>query len=652
MSNGDRVSAMRADSETIPPPESFIEQANVTDESIYEEWDANWPECWERAASFLDWMTEYDTVLDADGPSFRWFSGGQLNASYNCVDRHLSERSTQDALHWEGVGGETRTYTYLDLYHAVNECAAALRSLGVEEDDVVTLYLPMIPELPIAMLACARIGAPHNIVFADFSADVLASRIERTDSAYLITADGYYRSADAVDLKSTADNARITVDREMTVVVVDRLGSEPHLGQGYYSYDDLLAEHAGREVEPVVRDASSPLFRIYTSGTTGEPKAVEHTTGGYLAHIAWTSHAVLDIKPEDTYWCAADISWITGHSYVVYGPLALGTTSVMYEGLPERSGRDRVWDVIERNEVDILYTSPTTVRTFMKRGSERPAQYDLSSLRLLGTVGEPIDPRTWMWYYTHVGNENCPVVDTWWQTETGAVLLSTLPGIDPMTPGTVGRALPGIDAYVVDATGTATETDETGYLTVAKPWPGMPSSLATHQGWATNHVDCGTGWQDSSENSGAGWQYISEDSAVVNADEKTTILGRVDDVITIAGHRLGTTEIERAICEVEGVAETAVVTGEIEEIHAYVSPERRHHDSTLRERVGTAIETVVGSVEIPTEIIVTPSLPKTRSGKIMRRLLKSMANDEEIGDISALRNPELVGALQSATSND
>jgi acetyl-CoA synthetase len=641
MSNGDRERAMRDNGETIPPPESFIEQANVTDESIYEEFDADWPECWERAAGFLDWTTEYDTVLDGDGPPFRWFSGGELNASYNCVDRHLSERGDQNALHWEGVGGETRTYTYLDLHHAVNECASALRSLGVEEDDVVTLYLPMVPELPIAMLACARIGAPHNIVFADFSADVLAARIERTDSAYLITADGYYRSSDAVNLKNTADNARIAVDREMTVVVVDRLGSDPHLGRECYSYDDLLAEHAGSEVEPVVRAASDPLFRISTSGTTGQPKAVEHTTGGYLAHTAWTSHAVLDIKPEDTYWCAADISWITGHSYVVYGPLALGTTSIMYEGLPERSGRDRVWDVIERNEVDILYTSPTTIRTFMKQGTEHPAQYDLSSLRLLGTVGEPIDPRTWMWYYTHVGNENCPVVDTWWQTETGAILLSTLPGIDSMTPGAVGRSLPGIDARVVDATGTATQTDETGFLTITKPWPGMPISLATHQDWATDHA-------------GDEWRYFSEDGAVVDANDTTTILGRLDDVITVAGHRLGTTEIERAIVEVEGVAETAVVSGESEEntIHAYVSPERKLRDSELRERVVRAIETTIGSVEIPKEIVITPSLPKTRSGKIMRRLLKAMVNDEEIGDISALRNPELVGELQSATCSE
>jgi acetyl-CoA synthetase len=640
MSNGERAPP-RADSEAIPPPESFIEQANVTSESVYEEFDENWPECWERAAVFLDWETDYDTVLDADEPPFRWFAGGQLNASYNCVDRHLSERKNQNALHWEGVDGTTRAYTYLDLYHAVNECAAALRSLGVEEGDVVTMYLPMIPELPIAMLACARIGAPHNIVFADFSADVLTSRIERTDSEYLITSDGYYRSADAVDLKNKADNARIAVDREMTVVVVDRLGGEPHLGQDHHWYDDLTAEHAGAEIEPVVRNASDPLFRIYTSGTTGEPKAVEHTTGGYLAQVAWTSHAVLDIKPEDTYWCAADISWITGHSYVVYGPLAFGTTSVMYEGLPERSGRDRVWDVIERNEVDIFYTSPTTIRMFMKRGAQHPARYDLSSLRLLGSVGEPIDHRTWMWYYTHVGNKNCPIVDTWWQTETGAILVSTLPAIDPMTPGTVGRSLPGIDTHVVDATGTTTETDETGYLTIAKPWPGMPCALATNQDWAFDHDD----------DFGDEWQYVPEDGAVVDANGYTTILGRVDDVINVSGHRLGTTEIEHSIVDVEGVAESAVVADTRETnsvIHAYVSPGRKQHcESELRERVVTAIETAIGSVDIPKKIVITPDLPKTSSGKIMRRLLEAMVNDEEIGDISALRNPELVGELQA-----
>lgn len=647
MTDGDeRVPLVRSDGEMIPPPEPFIEQANVTDESIYEEFDANWPDCWERAGRLLSWMTEYDTVLDAERPPLGWFVGGQLNACYNCVDRHLNERAHQVALHWESVCGETRTYTYLDLHREINECATALRELGVGEDDTVTLYLPMVPELPVAMLACARIGAPHNVVFADFSADVLASRIERTDSEYLITSDGYYRSADAVDLKSTADNACIAVDRSMTVVVVDRLGFEPHLGRNHYRYDDLIATHAGAEIEPVVRDASSPLFRIYTSGTTGTPKAVEHTTGGYLAHTAWTSRAVLDIKPEDTYWCAADISWITGHSYVVYGPLALGTTSVMYEGFPERSGKNRVWEIIERNEVDILYTSPTTIRTFMKRGKKYPDNHDLSSLRLLGTVGEPIAPRTWRWYYTHVGNERCPIVDTWWQTETGAMLVSTLPGVDPMIPGSVGRPLPGIVTRVVDADGSVVEADQEGYLTIAKPWPGMPCALTAHHGWANEH----------DKRFGDAWLYATEDSAVETEDGYTTIIGRVDDVITVAGHRLGTAAVEGSIVDIDGVTETAVVVGtremESDVIYAYVSPERepkRYSDSVLRERVVSAIEKTIGLAAIPRRVIITPDLPKTRSGKTMRRLLEAIANGEEIGTVSALRNPALIGELQADT---
>ncbi|WP_433634816.1 AMP-binding protein, partial [Halomicrococcus sp. NG-SE-24] len=357
----------------------------------------------------------------------------------------------------------------------VNEFAAALRDLGVEEDDVVTMYMPMVPELPIAMLACARIGAPHSVVFAGFSADALATRMESADSEYLVTCDGYYRRGDALEHKQKADDGLDDVDHDVSsVVVVDRLGDEyDHpMDDGERAYADLIDEHAGAEVDPVERDAEDMLFLMYTSGTTGQPKGVKHTTGGYLSYVAWTSQTVLDIEADDTYWCSADIGWITGHSYIVYGPLALGTTSVMYEGTPDYPDKDRLWEIVEEYGVDIFYTAPTAIRAFMKWGSQHPDQHDLSSLRLLGTVGEPINPRAWKWYYKHIGNENCPIVDTWWQTETGGMMVTTLPGVGTMKPGSAGPALPGIDAKVVDTTGEEVEPGRAGYLTVDKPWPG------------------------------------------------------------------------------------------------------------------------------------------------------------------------------------
>ncbi|WP_254272360.1 acetate--CoA ligase [Haloarcula marina] len=630
------------DRPAIDPPAWFVEQANVSDPSVYDAFEAEWPECWDRAGELLDWDDPYDAVFRGDErPPFEWFPGGRLNASYNCIDRHLPERKNQLALIWEGPLGDATTYTYRELYREVNAVAAALRDHGVEADDVVTIYLPMVPELPILMLACVRLGVVHNVVFAGFSADALAERMERTGSELLVTCDGYYRRGSAVAQKNKADNARIAVDQDVSVVVVERLGLDVHLGDGYYDYEALRATHDGAEVDPVPRAADDTLFRIYTSGTTGEPKAVDHTTGGYLAHVAWTAQSVLDIKPGDTYWCSADIGWITGHSYIVYGPLSLGTTTVLYNGTPDHPEKDRLWELVERYAVDVFYTAPTAVRAFMKWGEEHPAGHDLSSLRLLGTVGEPIDERAWRWYREHIGGGECPVVDTWWQTETGAILVSTLPGVDGMKPGAAGKPLPGIETGVVDPAGEGVSEGEAGELVVTRPWPGMPDALRTGEDWGAAAAR------------GEEWRYYPEDGATIDDDGYITVLGRVDDAINVAGRRFSTMELESAITGVTGIAEAAVVGADHETtgtaLYAYVSAEDGYTEADLRERIAEAVTDAIGGVAKPEAVVFTPDLPKTRSGKVMRRLLAAVANDDPLGDISALRNPEIVGELQSAT---
>ncbi|NUB91357.1 acetate--CoA ligase [Haloterrigena sp. SYSU A121-1] len=660
------LEARLEEQETFEPSDSFVEQANVSDPDVYEEFEENWPDCWERAADLLSWDEEYDTVLeDGDAPFYEWFTGGELNASYNCLDRHVEEGAkNRAAIKWEGELGETRTYTYGDLLNEVEAFAAALRDLGVEEDDVVTLYMPMIPELPIAMLACARLGAPHSVVFAGFSADALATRMNSADSEYLVTCDGYYRRGDALNHKEKADKGLRGVENDVQTVVVDRLGDEltHFLGNDAHDYDELVADHEGASVEPVSRDAEDMLFLMYTSGTTGEPKGVKHTTGGYLAYTAWTSHAVLDVKPEDTYWCTADIGWITGHSYIVYGPLALGTTTMMYEGTPDYPDKDRLWELIERNRVDTFYTAPTAIRSFMKWGSEYPERHDLSSLRLLGTVGEPINPRAWKWYYKHIGDEECPIVDTWWQTETGGMMITTLPAINEMKPGSAGPPLPGIDARVVDAAGEEISAGEAGYLTVNNPWPGMLRTLYQNderfidEYWteysdadAVNRQLTSPHSSESREDADE-WVYFPEDGATVDEDGYVTVLGRVDDVINVSGHRLGTMEIESAIVGVPGVAEAAVVGGDHEikgeAVYTYVILEDDAEPSEdMRERIVAAVEDDIGPIARPEEVLFTPELPKTRSGKIMRRLLEDIASGNELGDTSTLRNPEIVDEI-------
>ena len=645
--------------DTFEPPESFVEQANVADDAIYDEFEESWPECWERAADRLDWFDDYDTVLDDSNPPFyEWFTGGSLNASYNCIDRHVENGAkNRVAIQWEGELGETRTITYQELHREVNAFAAGLRDLGVEADDVVTLYMPMIPELPVAMLACARIGAPHSVVFAGFSANALATRMDAADSEYLVTCDGYYRRGDALNHKQKADEGLRSVDGEVTTVVVDRLGDEltHFLGDHARDYDDLVDAHAGETVDPVERDAEDMLFLMYTSGTTGEPKGVKHTTGGYLSHAAWTTETVLDVKPEDTYWCAADIGWITGHSYIVYGPLALGTTTVMYEGTPDYPERDRLWELVEKYRVDQLYTAPTAIRSFMKWGSEYPERHDLSSLRLLGTVGEPINPRAWKWYYKHVGGEECPVVDTWWQTETGGMMITTLPGVGTMKPGSAGPPLPGISADVLDVSGDPVDAGDAGYLTIDKPWPGMLRTLYKNDERYVNEYWREYSYVDSDDPDD--WTYFPEDGAKIDEDGYITVLGRVDDVLNVSGHRLGTMEIESAIVGVPGVAEAAVVGGDHdvkgEAVHAYVITEDdADPGDELREKIIEGVEDAIGPIARPESVVFTPELPKTRSGKIMRRLLEDIANGEALGDTSTLRNPDVVEDIQAKVAED
>ena len=634
--------------DTFEPPAEFVDQANVTDEGIYEEFEKNWPDCWESAAEVLEWYDEYDEVLDdSDAPFYEWFVDGKLNASHNCLDRHLDGRGDEVAIEWVGEPvDEKRTYTYEELHREVNEFAAALRDIGVEEDDVVTMYMPMIPELPIAMLACARIGAPHSVVFAGFSADALATRMKSADSEFLVTCDGYYRRGDGLDHVSKASEGVDDVDHEVTSVMVERLDEGGEVSPAQHGYSELIEEHSGATVEPVERDAEDMLFLMYTSGTTGTPKGVKHTTGGYLSYAAWTSHAVLDVKPEDTYWCSADIGWITGHSYIVYGPLALGTTTVMYEGTPDYPDKDRMWEIVDEYGVNQLYTAPTAIRAFMKWGSEYPEAHDLSSLRLLGTVGEPINPRAWKWYYKHIGNESCPVVDTWWQTETGGMMVTTLPGVCDMKPGSAGPPLPGISAKVVDEEGQEVDAGDAGYLTVDKPWPGMLRTLYKNDERFVNEY-----WEEYSDPDADEWVYFPEDGAKIDEDGYITVLGRVDDVINVSGHRLGTMEVESAIVGVEGVAEAAVVGGEHElkgeAVYAYAITEDGYEgDDELRERVVEGVEDAIGPIARPEEVVFTDELPKTRSGKIMRRLLEDISNEESLGDTSTLRNPDVVDDIQ------
>jgi acetyl-CoA synthetase len=631
----------------FPPPAELAQAANVTAADVRAA-RADPLAFWEEQARRLSWAQPWTRVLDwSEAPVARWFTGGRLNVAYNCVDRHVEAgQGTKVAFHWEGEPGDTRTVTYAELKDAVCRAANALTELGVREGDRVAIYMPMIPETAVAMLACARIGAPHTVVFGGFSADALKGRILDCDARVVITADGGYRKGSASALKPAVDQAVADCPDVRNVVVVRRTGQEVSFTEGRdIWWHDLMARQP-IDHEPRFFDSEHPLYIMYTSGTTAKPKGILHTSGGYLAQVAWTHWAVFDIKPEqDVFWTAADIGWVTGHSYIVYGPLANGATSVMYEGTPDTPHQGRWWEIVQRYGVTILYCAPTAIRTFMKWGEEVPAQFDLSSLRIIGSVGEPINPEAWMWYRHNIGRDRCPVVDTWWQTETGAQMLSPLPGVDVCKPGSAIGPLPGVSADVVDDHGDPVPNGSGGYLVLTEPWPAM---LRTIWGDPERYVD--TYW---SRFPGV---YFAGDGAKKDEDGDIWLLGRVDDVMNVAGHRISTTEVESALVSHPKVAEAAVVgatdatTGQgivaFVILRADVEDETAEAGEELVRDLRAHVTREIGPIARPREIMVVPELPKTRSGKIMRRLLRDVAENRRLGDVTTLTDSSVMQLIK------
>jgi acetyl-CoA synthetase len=634
------IDALLAEHRTFPPPERVRADALVVDTSLYDEAARDDEGFWARqAAELIDWSREWDTICEWELPDAKWFVGGQLNAAHNCLDRHVAAgRGDKVALLFEGEPGDERRITYAELLAEVQRFANALKGLGVDKGDRVNIYLPMIPEAAVAMLACARIGAAHSVVFGGFSSQSLADRINDAEAKVLITADGGYRRGEVFPLKPAADEAVEATTSIEHVVVVRRGGNDITMvdGRDHWYHDLVDAADADCPAEPM--DSEQLLFLLYTSGTTGKPKGIMHTTGGYLTQVAYTHKFVFDHHPEtDVFWCTADVGWVTGHSYIVYGPLANGATIVMYEGVPNYPGNDRFWSIIEKYGVTIFYTAPTAIRTFMKWGAAEPAKHDLSSLRVIGTVGEPINPEAWIWYHTNIGGERCPVVDTWWQTETGGIMISPLPGATTTKPGSATFPLPGISAEVVDQEG-GTVAIGGGYLTLTRPWPGMLRGI-----WGDPQRYYDTYWAR------FGDRYFAGDGAKLDEDGYFWLLGRVDDVMNVSGHRISTTEVESALVSHPAVAEAAVVgaqdatTGQA--IIAYVTL-RGDADvdvAALRDHVGTEI----GALAKPKTIYLTPDLPKTRSGKIMRRLLRDVAEGRNLGDTTTLADASVVDELQA-----
>ena len=628
---------------TFPPPPDFAAQALVNDRALYDEADGDPEAFWARQArELLSWTTDFKTVCEWDLPFAKWFVGGQLNVAYNCLDRHVEAgRGDNVAYHWEGEPGDTRTITYAVLLAEVQRFANVLKGLGVVKGDRVNIYLPMIPELPIALLACARIGAAHSVVFGGFSPDSLSDRINDAEAKVLITADGGYRKGAAALLKPNADVALASTPSIEHVVVVNRTGSDVHMEQGRdHWYHELMADaEADCPAEPM--DSEQLLYLLYTSGTTAKPKGIMHTSGGYLTQVAFTHKYVFDLHADtDVYWCSADIGWVTGHSYIVYGPLANGATSVMYEGTPDTPGRDRWWDIIERYRVTKFYTAPTAIRTFMKWGASEAEKHDLSSLKLLGSVGEPINPEAWMWYHEHIGGGRCPIVDTWWQTETGAIMISPLPGVTTTKPGSATHPLPGIGVELVDDGGKPV-TRGGGYLTLTRPWPAMLRGI-----YGDPERYRQTYW---SKFEG---RYFAGDGAKLDAGGYLWLLGRVDDVMNVSGHRISTAEVESALVAHESVAEAAVVgatdatTGQA--IIAYVTLRGGFeaddaHGQALRVHVAAKL----GPIARPKTIIFTTDLPKTRSGKIMRRLLKDVVEGRDLGDTTTLSDSTVMDDIKA-----
>ncbi len=628
---------------TFPPGKKFSKNANVNNAAIYKKAAKNPEKFWAGFAKELDWFEKWNKVSTWKAPHSKWFLGGKLNVSYNCIDRHVTTaRKNKAAIIWEAESGESRTITYWELYREVNRFANVLKSLGVKKGDRVTIYLPMIPELAVAMLACARIGAPHSIVFGGFSAESLRDRINDSQARILITSDGGYRRGKVIPLKKNADDALKDAPTVEKVIVVNRVGaaagSKMTKGRDLW-WHDLMAK-AGPYCEPEKMDSEDMLFMLYTSGTTGKPKGIVHTTGGYLVGVYATTKLVFDLKEEDTYWCTADIGWVTGHSYIIYGPLANGATTLMFEGTPDYPGVDRFWDIVEKYGVTIFYTAPTAIRSFMKWGEEHPNKHDLSSLRLLGSVGEPINPEAWMWYYLHIGNSKCPIVDTWWQTETGCILITPLPGITTLKPGSATLPFPGINVDIVDEKGK-TIKEGAGYLVIRKPWPAM---LRTIYGDPKRYVD-----QYWSRFPG---MYFTGDGAKRDKDGYFWLLGRVDDVMNVAGHRISTMEVESALVDHPSVAEAAVI-GRPDELKgqaivAFTTLKSKVKSSKdLTDKLRAHVAGKIGAIARPDEIIFTAELPKTRSGKIMRRLLRNIAEGSVIGDTTTLADPVVVQDLKT-----
>jgi len=629
------------------PPRKFVEQANLRDPSVYSRAasEEGWEIFWEDFAKELDWIVPWEKFFDDSNPPFyKFFAGGKINVSYNCIDRHLERRRNKAAIVWEGEPeGESRVLTYQDLFREVSKFANVLKSLGAGKGDRVAIYLPMIPELAIAMLACARIGAVHSVVFAGFSSQALATRIEDAKAKILITCDGYYRRGEIIDQKARADEALkyLKEAKIENVVVVKRAGNKVKFSEKDRWWHELML-HASQKCEPEKMDAEDTLFIIYTSGTTGKPKGVVHTAGGYLVYSYATTKVIFDLKENDILWCTADIGWITGHSYIVYGPLSNGATVVMYEGAPDYPHKDRFWEIIEKHHVTIFYTAPTAIRLFMKWGEEYPQKHDLKSLRLLGTVGEPINPEAWWWYYKNIGNENCPIVDTWWQTETGGAVISPLPSLTPLKPGSATKPFPGIFVDVFDENGKPAKAGESGYLVVKRPWPGMLRTLFNDP---ERYIE--TYWKKYGNGI-----FFSGDAAKKDEDGYIWVIGRVDDTIKVAGHRLSTMEIESAVVEVKEVAEAAVVARPHEikgsEIVVYATlKESFKPGEEMGKKIVQHIREAIGAIATPSLIVFAHDLPKTRSGKIMRRILRAIASGEkEVGDLSTLADPEIVEKLQ------
>ncbi len=632
---------------TFPPSKQFKADALVIDAKVYDDAEADWQGHWARhAGELLEWYREWDTICEWEPPEVKWFAGGKLNVSVNCVDRHVrSGHGDRVAYYFEGERGDTRTVTYAELLADVERFANVLKGLGVRSGDRVAIYMPMIPELPVAMLACTRIGAPHSVVFGGFSADALRDRIVDAQAKVVVTADGGWRKGKVNLLKPAVDSALADTPSVTAAVVVRRVGEDIPMIEGRDHWWHALMAEAEEHCEPEQMDSEDLLYLLYTSGTTAKPKGIMHTTGGYLTQVASTHKYVFDLKAEtDVYWCAADIGWVTGHSYIVYGPLANGTTGVLYEGAPDHPEKDRWWSIVERYKVSILYCAPTAIRSCMKWGTQHPEAHDLSSLRVLGSVGEPINPAAWLWYYHYIGGERCPVVDTWWQTETGAIMISPLPGATTLKPGSATFPLPGISARVVDDQGENVAVGG-GYLVLDRPWPAMLRGI-----YGDPERYRQTYW------SRFEGRYFAGDGAKLDDDGYLWLLGRVDDVMSVSGHRVSTTEVESALVDHRSVAEAAVVgarddtTGQA--IVAFVTLKSEFEaDSEHGEALRAHVANRIGRFGRPRTVIFTDDLPKTRSGKIMRRLLQDVAEGRDLGDTTTLADPGVVEEIRRRSSS-